>query len=67
MASESNIVLERDSYMQPFTHQVADYCAPFSCKDKDLDEFFSEDTFHYEAELLGKTYAWISRPTLLKF
>ncbi|MBO5024805.1 MAG: GNAT family N-acetyltransferase [Bacteroidaceae bacterium] len=46
--------------MCPYTEDVAAYCVPFSCLDKDLDEFFSKDVFLYEKELLGKTYAWIN-------
>lgn len=53
-------ILERDSILLPYTHEVAEYCTPFSCEDKDLDDFFSNDAFIYETELLGKTYAWIS-------
>ncbi|MDE7374379.1 MAG: GNAT family N-acetyltransferase [Odoribacter sp.] len=51
--------------MRPYTREVAEYCLPFSCQDKDLDEFFSKDAFLYETELLGKTYVWInaSNPT----
>lgn len=57
--------LIRDSVMYPYTEDVAAYCTPFTCRDKDLDEFFSRDAFFYESELLGKTYAWIdtSDPT----
>lgn len=57
--SPDNFILEREAVMQPYTADVATYCAPFSCEDSDLDEFFSKDAFLYEAELLGKTYAWI--------
>ena len=62
---EHTLVLERDSFMRPYTREVAEYCLPFSCQDKDLDEFFSKDAFLYETELLGKTYVWInaSNPT----
>lgn len=56
----SDFILERDAVMQPYTAGVAAYCAPFSCEDSDLDEFFSNDAFLYEKELLGKTYAWIN-------
>lgn len=51
--------LERDSIRKPYTTEVAEYCTPFSCKDKDLDEFFAKDAFYYDSELLGRTYAWI--------
>ena len=47
--------------MVPYTKAVADYCDPFSCGDEDLDDFFGNDVFLYEEELLGKTYCWISR------
>lgn len=57
---EHTLVLERDSFMRPYTREVAEYCLPFSCQDKDLDEFFSKDAFFYETELLGKTYVWIN-------
>ena len=55
-----SFILERDAVMRPYTADVATYCAPFSCEDSDLDEFFSKDAFLYETELLGKTYAWIN-------
>ncbi len=45
--------------MRPYTREVAHYCHPFTCCDRDLDEFFSNDAFLYDTELLGKTYAWI--------
>ena len=50
-----------NTFMVPYTKEVADYCDPFSCGDEDLDEFFSNDVFLYEEELLGKTYCWINR------
>ncbi len=59
MKSSTNFVLERDAIMLPYSRTVAEYCAPFCCNDEDLDEFFAEDAFHYEEELLGRTYAWI--------
>ena len=55
-----SFILECDAVMRPYTADVAAYCAPFSCEDSDLDEFFSKDAFLYETELLGKTYAWIT-------
>lgn len=30
-----------NTFMVPYTGEVADYCDPFSCGDDDLDEFFS--------------------------
>ena len=54
MITEFNFV--ENTFMVPYTKEVADYCDPFSCGDEDLDEFFSHDVFLYEEELLGKTY-----------
>lgn len=50
-----------NTFMVPYTKEVAEYCDPFCCGDSDLDEYFEEDAFLYEKELLGKTYCWISR------
>ncbi|MDE7154604.1 MAG: GNAT family N-acetyltransferase [Muribaculaceae bacterium] len=57
--AEFNFV--ENTFMVPYTEEVADYCDPFSCGDEDLDEFFSRDVFLYEKELLGKTYCWVNR------
>lgn len=59
MKVHSNFNLTKDAERLLFIREVADYCAPFSCKDRDLDEFFSRDAFLYDVELLGKTYAWV--------
>ena len=50
-----------NTFMVPYTKEVAEYCNPFSCGDEDLDEFFSNDVFLYEEELLGKTYCWVNK------
>lgn len=50
-----------NTFMVPYTKEVADYCDFFSCGDDDLDEFFSHDVFPHEEELLGKTYCWINK------
>lgn len=34
-------------------------CAPFSCGDSDLDDFFYSDALAYEKDLMGKTYCWV--------
>lgn len=59
MMTEFNFI--ENTFMVPYTKEVAEYCDPFSCGDEDLDEFFYHDVFLYEAELLGKTYCWINR------
>lgn len=65
MDKDSCFILERDTVRKPYTLDVAEYCNPFSCSDKDLDEFFAKDALFYDSELLGRTYAWIdlSNPT----
>lgn len=47
--------------MVPYTKEVADFCDPFCCGDKDLDDFFHDDVFLYESELLSKAYCWINK------
>lgn len=65
MDKDNRFILERDTVRKPFSAEIADYCSPFYCKDKDLDEFFAKDALLYDSELLGRTYAWIdlSNPT----
>lgn len=52
--------LANDTIRLPYTAEVASYCVPFCCEDKDLDEFFAQDAFLYNSELLGRTYAWVN-------
>lgn len=52
--------LSKDAMRLPYNHQVASYCDLFECKDPDLDDFFANVAPHYDSELLGKTYAWVS-------
>ena len=42
----------------PLTPKVVTACAPFSCGNKDLDEFFTTDYLDYAKQLMGKTYAF---------
>lgn len=56
----SNFNLVDKTFMTRYTKEVADYCAPFCCGDRDLDEFFKYDVFLYEKELLSKAFCWIS-------
>lgn len=57
----AGFIFVENTFMVPYTKEVADYCDPFSCGDEDLDDFFSHDVFLYEDELLGKTYCWINK------
>lgn len=43
-----------------YTKDVKCRCVEFSCGDSDLDEFFKEDVFLYEEDMLGKTYCWVT-------
>ncbi len=60
MESKSCYCLDTEAVRLPYTEEVAAYCQPFSCRDKDLDDFFANDAFLYDNELLGKTYAWVN-------
>lgn len=60
MNKSNYFCLATDATRLPYTEEVASYCMPFSCNNKDLDDFFSKDAFFYNIELLGKTYAWVN-------
>ena len=60
MDNSTLFCLATDATRLPFTKEVASYCHPFSCDDKDLDDFFARDAFFYDTELIGKTYAWVN-------
>lgn len=65
MDKSPNFNLSEKAKRLPYTKAVAAFCAPFSCNDQDLDDFFSKDALFYDIEFLGKTYAWVdaSDPT----
>lgn len=46
--------------MLPYNNQVRERCLSFTCGDADLDDFFHNDAERYAAELMGKTYCWIT-------
>ena len=60
MADTSLFDLDRDVVRLPYTSEVVCCCNPFSCDNKDLDDFFAQDALFYDTELIGKTYAWVS-------
>lgn len=39
--------------------EVLSHCAPFTCGDEDLDDFFANDAVAYDKDLMGKTYCWV--------
>jgi len=49
-----------DCVMRRFDEEVIAKCAPFTCGNTDLDEFFMNDSSKYADEMLGKTYCWIT-------
>jgi len=42
----------------PHTCETLEQSRPYSCGDKDLDDFFCHDTFKYEQQLLAKAYCF---------
>ena len=42
----------------PLDKDILSLCLPFSCGDKDLDDFFQSDAINYDKQLLGKTYCY---------
>jgi hypothetical protein len=42
----------------PYTDEMLMKSQPFSCGDKDLDNFFFHDAFKYERQLLGKSFCF---------
>lgn len=60
----SDFILQNECTLMHYTQEIKLRCVAFSCGDKDLDEFFKNDAFIYEEEMLGKTYCWVtnSRP-----
>lgn len=59
MNNSKRFDLSEDAKRLPYTKEVASFCLPFTCENYDLDEFFSNDAFFYDTELIGKTYAWV--------
>lgn len=51
--------LDDNCEMLKLDGDVLTHCAPFSCGDEDLDDFFANEAIVYEKELMGKTYCWL--------
>lgn len=62
-----NFILERDAVMRPYTADVAAYCAPFSCEDSDLDEFFSKDASSMKPNCWEKHMPGLTQLILRRF
>lgn len=56
----NEFILQNECTLMQYTQEVQLRCAPFSCGDADLDEFFKRDVFLYEDEMLGKSYCWVT-------
>ena len=50
--------LEDNCRVLSHTAEMLQQSRPFSCGDKDLDDFFYHDAFKYEQQLLGKSYCF---------
>ena len=53
-----NNFLSSNLTFSPLDKNVLDFCSPFSCGDKDLDDFFQNDAIKYDNQLLGKSYCY---------
>jgi GNAT superfamily N-acetyltransferase len=42
----------------PLTRELLEQCQPFSCGDRDLDDFFYNDADNYRRQLLGKSFCF---------
>ena len=58
--SMEDFQLETECTLLRYTSDIQSRCGGFSCGIDDLDEFFREDAFLYESEMLGKTYCWLT-------
>lgn len=52
--------ITKETVMLPFTKELMQICDTFSCGESDLDEFFLNDSFYYNEEMLGKTYCYVT-------
>ncbi|MDR0892812.1 MAG: GNAT family N-acetyltransferase [Mediterranea sp.] len=61
MNAPAKFILYDDCVMLPYDDYIRSNCQPFTCGNKDLDDFFLNDSALYAEELLGKTYCWITQ------
>ena len=52
----NNSLLSSNLTFSPLNREVLNFCSPFLCGDKDLDDFFQNDAINYNKQLLGKSY-----------
>lgn len=52
--------LEKDFLFRRYNKELAEQVPLFDCGDDDLNDFFREDAFNYDAQLLGRSYCFLS-------
>lgn len=52
--------LEKDFLFRRYNKELAEKVPVFDCGDDDLNDFFHEDAFNYDAQLLGRSYCFLS-------
>ena len=54
------MILEKDFLFRRYNKNLAGKLPAFDCGDEDLNAFFQEDAFNYDAQLLGRSYCFLS-------
>jgi GNAT superfamily N-acetyltransferase len=54
------LILEKDFLFRRYNKELAEKVPVFDCGDEDLNNFFQEDAFNYDAQLLGRSYCFLS-------
>ena len=54
------MILEKDFLFRRYNKELAGKLPAFDCGDEDLNAFFQEDAFNYDAQLLGRSYCFLS-------
>jgi Acetyltransferase (GNAT) family. len=54
------LILEKDFLFRRYNKELAGKLPVFDCGDEDLNAFFQEDAFNYDAQLLGRSYCFLS-------
>lgn len=54
------MILEKDFLFRRYNKELAEKLPAFDCGDEDLNAFFQEDAFNYDAQLLGRSYCFLS-------
>ena len=60
-------IIETACFLSELDSEILTQCQPFSCGDKDLDDFFHNDADNYNRQLLGKSYCYrlIENPSVI--